>query len=363
MAKRSTVSSIEPIKDTPRFLICPKCNRKYRAEQFMKSTRFPGGYIPCCKECMYEFTINANGLDRQGLIDLCKFLDLPFVQNDFDECKSKYCNPFQPKKQLAMYLCIKMKMNNRLDLHFKDSIFTAIDDLDEIEIEEEIIDLSDDFTPGEVESAEEQLTKERSSVKQKAKLIAELKDKWGNFDSLEYLQRCEKLYQEIVQGGYVIKSAMHDLSVKHYWKLQIDWDIAQETKDFNAMRELKQPLKDARTDAKLNPNQFKPTDFQNAGANSFGELASMIARRDGFIPLPMKYYKQPNDALDYLMWELINYDRHILGMPEVPYEEIWRHYINRINEFNEKYDADIENGDLGTLDESTRGKKREWTII
>ena len=363
MARKTTVKDIEPINDTPRFMICPKCNKKYKADQFVKSSRFPGGYIPICKECMYEMTINAEGLDRQGLISFCQYVNLPFVQNDFEDAKSKYTNPQSPKKQLSYYLNIKMRQSSRQDMYFKDSIFSHIDDLDDTEINEEIVDLSENFTPGEVESAEERLTRERSEVKKKAELMNELKEKWGNFDSLEYLQRCEKLYQEIVQGGYVIKSGMHDLAVRNYCKLQVDWDIAQENKDYNAMRELKQPLKDARTDAKLNPNQFKPTDFQNAGANSFGEIAAMVSRRDGFIPLPMKYFKQPNDVLDFLMYELINYDRHILGMPEVEYQEIWQLYINQINEFNEKYNADIENGDMGDLDPSTKGKKKEWTIL
>ena len=171
------------------------------------------------------------------------------------------------------------------------------------------------------------------------------------------------MYVEIVQGGYVILSAMHDLSVRNYCKLQVDWDIAQETRDYAAMAQLKQPLKDARTDAKLNPNQFKAADFQNSGANSFGEITRMVAKRDGFIPLPMKYFKQPNDQLDWLMLELVNYDRSVLGLPEVTYEEMYRHYIERIEKFNKEYNADIENGDLGDLDPDTRGKKKHYTLI
>ena len=177
------------------------------------------------------------------------------------------------------------------------------------------------------------------------------------------MERCEELYQEIVQGGYIIRSSIHDISVRNYCKIQVKWDIAQETDNYEAMKELKQPLRDARTDAKLNPSQLKAEDFSTGGANSFSEIARMVAKRDGFIPLPMKYYKQPNDALDFLMYELINYDRHVLGMPEVEYEEVYRHYIDRVNAFNEKYDADIENGDLGTLDESTKGKKKEYKLI
>ena len=360
MARRS-VKDIEPM-NTSHFLICPKCNKKYRTDEFIKSTRFPGGYIPMCKSCMYELAIDANGLSRQGMIDICKFIDVAFIQNDFDECKSKFTKPFQPKRQLVLYFNIKIKAQNRIDLRFKDSIFTTIEDLDEVEIEE-VSDFSGEFIQGEIESDEERITKERSDVKKKAELMAELKDKWGNFDSLEYLQRCEKIYQEVVQGGYVIKSSMHDLSLRNYCKLQVDWDIAQETKDYNAMRELKQPLKDARTDAKLNPNQFKPTDFQHGGANSFGEIAQMVAKRDGFIQLPMKFFIQPNDVLDFLIWELVNYDRHVLGLPECSYEEVYKFYIDAINEFNETYGADIENGDLGTLDETSKNRPKNWTIL
>ena len=55
--------------------------------------------------------------------------------------------------------------------------------------------------------------------------------------------------------------------------------------------------------------------------------------------------------------------RHCIGKEEVDYEEIYRFYIDRIEKFNEKYGADIEQGDLGSLDEKTIGNKRDWTII
>lgn len=359
MAKRG-LSTIETLKEPQRFLICPKCQKKYRTDQFMKSDRFPGGYMPCCKECMYDLTINVNGLNRDGLVNLCQFLDLPFIQNDFDEAKSKYVKPMQPKKQLSYYLCTKMRMKSRENLYFKDSIFSKIEGLDDVE---EVVDLGEDFTPGEIESAEEKAEKDQQVMKKKTELFKELQSKWGKFSSFEYLQRCEDLYVEITSGGYSIKSAMHEISLKNYCKLQVDWDIAQEAKDYVTMDKIRKDLSEARTSARLNPNQFKPSDFSNTGANSFSEITAVLSKKDGFIPFPMKYYKRPNDALDFLMWELINYDRHCLNLPEIPYSEVYKHYCDRVDEFNKQYNADIENGDLGTLDESTNGRKRNWTII
>ena len=344
--------NVTPTQTKPTYFICTKCGKRYKTTEFYANSSKPLGIIPVCKHCMYDFAIDSNGLNRSGLIDLCKYVDMPFLQSAYENTMDKF--PTQPKRQLALYFNIGL--NGKDGLHFNDSMFEQFIDYDEVEV---TVDLGEVHTPGEVETPEQKA----NAMKKKTQYALELREKWGNFDSLEYLERCEKLYTEIVTGGYVIQSAMHELSVKNYVKIQIDWDIALETKNYEAMNNLKVPLKDARSDAKLNPSQFKPGDFNNGGANSFGEIARMVSLKDGFIPLPMKFYKQPTDFLDFMMWELVNYDRHVLGLEEVEYEEVYRFHIDKVNKFNEEYGADIENGDLGTLDPSTKGNKRTWTIL
>lgn len=348
---RNTFSMNQTSKDRPEYFICPKCGKKLDISNFYTHSRKPMGILPICKTCMYDMVLDETGVNRQGMIALMKYLDMPFIQKEYEECVNKNTN--SPKRAVSVYMNLKMTKNEYADLRFKDSMYDVIVDLDLKE--ETVISLDND----RVDLLEEEISPQQAKI-QRAK---ELKAKWGNFDSLDYLERCERLYIEIVQGGYVIASSMHDLSVRNYCKLQVDWDIAQETKDYNAMRELKQPLKDARTDAKLNPSQFKAGDFQNGGANSFGEITRMVAKRDGFIPLPMRYFQQPTDQLDWMMLELVNYDRSVLGLPEVTYEELYKHYIERIEKFNREYNADIENGDLGDLDPDTKGKKKHYTLI
>ena len=348
---RNTFSMNQTSKDRPEYFICPKCGKKLDISNFYTHSRKPMGILPICKTCMYDMVLDETGVSRQGMIALMKYLDMPFIQKEYEECVNKNTN--SPKRAVSVYMNLKMTKNEYADLRFKDSMYDVIVDLDLKE--ETVISLDND----RVDLLEEEITPQQAKI-QRAK---ELKAKWGNFDSLDYLERCERLYIEIVQGGYVIASSMHDLSVRNYCKLQVDWDIAQETKDYNAMRELKQPLKDARTDAKLNPSQFKAGDFQNGGANSFGEITRMVAKRDGFIPLPMKYFKQPNDQLDWMMLELVNYDRSVLGLPECEYQDLYQYYIERIEKFNREYNADIENGDLGDLDPDTKGKKKHYTLI
>ena len=69
------------------------------------------------------------------------------------------------------------------------------------------------------------------------------------------------------------------------------------------------------------------------------------------------------DGVNYYFLSTEQFKAAIENDELIEYEEVYRHYIDRVNAFNEKYDADIENGDLGTLDESTKGKKKEWKLV
>ena len=80
-----------------------------------------------------------------------------------------------------------------------------------LDLKEDVaIDLNQVTQGRTVDTPEQEMTAQQK----KAQRARELKAKWGNFDSIDYLERCEKLYIEIVQGGYVIASSMHDLSVR-----------------------------------------------------------------------------------------------------------------------------------------------------
>nr|DAF52766.1 MAG TPA: Transcription initiation factor IIE, alpha FINGER, Transcription [Siphoviridae sp. ctqSm5] len=330
--------------------VCSRCKQVFKSDQFYS---FPNnaGLLSVCKECMYEYAIKDNALDRTGLIDLLRFLDMPFLQNYYTDVTKKKVSG---KWQLSQYFG-KLRLNSATHMmHFKDSSFEDIDTetfKGIYELPEEVVEL----TTNPIVDDEPKVSK----VEEKNARFKELQAKWGNYQSLEFLERCEKLYTEMVEGGYQILSAMHHNSLITYVQLQIKWNIAMETDDFAKLKELKQPLNDARNAAKVTVQQLKASDLSNGGANSFGEIAKIVARKDGFIPLPMKYIKQPNDHLDFMMWEIINYLRHCIGQEEVSYEEIMAHYQKRVDKFNQEYNADIESGDYGDLDPKTKGTKKE----
>ena len=135
----------------------------------------PMGVLPVCKSCMYDTVLDANGVNRQGFITLMKYLDMPFIQNVYDECVNKY--PSSPKRAVSEYVSLKLRKTEYASLHFKDSIFDSYVDLD---LEEDVVDLGEGVEV-EMDTAEQQGRQRQT----KAQRINELKDKWGNFDSID----------------------------------------------------------------------------------------------------------------------------------------------------------------------------------
>ena len=189
---RNTFSMNQTSKDRPEYFICPKCGKKLDISNFYTHSRKPMGILPICKTCMYDMVLDETGVNRQGMIALMKYLDMPFIQKEYEECVNKNTN--SPKRAVSVYMNLKMTKNEYADLRFKDSMYDVIVDLDLKE--ETVISLDND----RVDLLEEEISPQQAKI-QRAK---ELKAKWGNFDSLDYLERCERLYIEIVQGGYVI---------------------------------------------------------------------------------------------------------------------------------------------------------------
>ena len=108
-------------------------------------------------------------------------------------------------------------------MHFKDSSFEDIDTetfKGIYELPEEVVELTANPIVDDESKA--------SKVEEKNARFKELQAKWGNYQSLEFLERCESLYKEFIDGGYQILSAMHQISLMTYVQLQVKWDEAMQ---------------------------------------------------------------------------------------------------------------------------------------
>lgn len=318
---------------------CFECGQKKPAKDFYLNANNPLGICSICIECCFNMCVDESGefLIRENFIALLRKLDRPFWQSKY----RLYCQKFDgyPRKILGNYISYINRKENA-NKTFADSVYEEEPEIEQ-HYDSDERDYVEDYKEDEGANGWEQTgDKENSLYKQekdeKSSRKSKLQEKWGKFTSLEYLERCEQLYKDIVDGGYNVMSAMHEVSLKNAVRIQIEHDIAFEKGDYERMKILAPMMKTARDEARLNPKQIKE-DFQSNGASVFSEMSLKVNQAKGYTYLDMGYFAQPKDDVDVMMFEYVNYCRHMLGLPEMEdYGELYAFYLKRILEIYEK---------------------------
>ena len=88
--------------------------------------------------------------------------------------------------------------------------------------------------------------------------------------------------------------------------------------------------------AKINPNQLSKSDLQG-GLNSFCELLQTVEQTVDIIPILPQFKFRPNDAIDFNIWCMVNYIRDLEGKTLCQYEDIYKFYDERKEEYIEQY--------------------------
>ena len=318
---------------------CFECGEKKAAREFYINTNNPLGICPICSECCLKLCVDESGefIVREKFIALLRKLDRPFIQSEY----RKYCQLYDgyPRKILGGYISF-INRKEQASKTFNDSQYEESNEI-ERHYEGQERDYVEDYKENEGANGWEQTgEKDNSTYKQnkdeKTTRKTQLQEKWGKFQSLEYLERCEQLYKDIVDGGYNVMSAMHEVSLKNAVRIQIEHDIAFEKGDYERMKILAPMMKTARDEARLNPKQIRE-DFQSNGASVFSEMSLKVNQAKGYTYLDMQYLAQPKDDVDVMMFEYVNYCRHMLGLPEMEdYGELYAFYLKRVLEIYEK---------------------------
>lgn len=330
---------------------CFECGQKKDAKDFYKNPSNPLGICSICTECIHRMVVDESGefVVREKLIEVLRKLDRPFIQKEY----RYYCQLYDgyPKRIVGYYFGQINRLAEYKTMKFADSIYEEEPEIERHYQDEEgnspTREWEEDYKEDVGKNGWEQTgIRDNSEYKQaldeNTSRKKKLQAKWGKFTSLEYLERCEQLYQDIVDGGYNVVSAMHEVSLKNAVRIQIEHDIAFEKGDFERMKTLAPMMKTARDEARLNPKQILD-DFQSNGASTFSEMSLRVNQAKGMLYLDMGYFAQPKDDVDVMLWEYVKYCQHMLGMPEMnDYGELYAFFLKRILEiYEEDYPDDL----------------------
>ena len=82
--------------------------------------------------------------------------------------------------------------------------------------------------------------------------------------------------------------------------------------------------------------QLNSIDVQG-GVTSFSEFLQKFERTRDVTRILPRFKYRPNDAPDFIIWCYINYCRRLEGKPEVPYEDIYKFYDEKVAEYVKQY--------------------------
>lgn len=201
-------------------------------------------------------------------------------------------------------------------------------------------------------SEKEKVKQEKAQKKEEERLKAELEEKAlkdkNEKDFKNYIKSLfgegfvESEYEELakrflsLQQNYPLRTAMHTEALTTYIKYAYKRDKAIAEDDIDSADKWGKLAAKQATDAKINPSQLSAADLSD-GISNFGKLTEAIEKEIDIIPILPKFVTDPQDAIDFVLWQFINYNRRLQNLPEVKYSEIYSFLDTKVKDYRKEY--------------------------
>lgn len=311
----------------PKYMVyCCKCGGYKHDGLFYSSTEYASGYLPFCKDCIMKmcrkFYKKYNSLEKT-LILICLYTNTVYDKEVADMAiKNMMLKEDDPGLMYHYYRveCLSQgiftqfsKIGKTFEMsNFEGNIFKFVE-------------------PGEgtpLAFFEDQ--NEGKSVEIKRNEMTDLKNKWGvGFTTDEYA-RMEKLFDELAKFKSK-KNVIQTNALIEYVRLKIKLDDAVGKGDLKEIEKWQKLTDSAAKNAGVRLDQLTAEDM-GEGIDSWTTLVELVEEYDSVIPIMPKVKKMPYDDIDFIIWEVVNYCRRLMELPEVDYKDVWNYIDERFLE-------------------------------
>lgn len=350
-------------------IVCSKCGKAKRPADFflLKNSE------PCdmCKDCLCMYIDNQN---PETFLWILEKFDVPYIEKLWIEYYNKEYkkNPGKigPRSIIGKYLR-SMKMTQYRDFTYADS--DKLNYKDRKNAEQAAIspnrlkELEEKLEKGEISQAEfDTLTASPDQIAQGPQFITNFSQenedkireelteedyqylllKWGEVYRPSQWVKLEELYTKY-ENEYELNADRED-ALKKICKVSLKIDEALDLGDVASVDKLQRTYDNLRKSAKFTEAQNK--EGQTRYLDSVGELVALCEQEGGPIPQFCDPDEYPQDKIDFTIKDLKSYTYN-LATNELNLGDLIESYIKKLEEAEEKDDADLSAGLVTSLEE------------
>lgn len=349
--------------------ICSQCGKEKPFVNGFYSNTSPifslDGRDPICKECLAESVIDeeTGRIDEIKLDKMMRTLDRPYFKDTLESSREQFLKEHPDiaesdvdrfgRNILGLYMKNLQLRQNR-DLRYIDSENSGYmhDTTNRTKSEKERIkEKYADIKNGKYDAGSEVID---DTAKMKSYIVSpEVLELFGSGYSKREYQLMEKKYNEM-KANYQIQTNIHKEALLTYVRFKVKEELATAQGNVDEAKKWYDAAQNAADKAKLTPKQLSKADLQG-GITNFSDIFKAVEEANERIPIYPEFKYRPNDAVDFIIWCYINYERNLNGLPEVSYKEIYQFYDEKKKEYIDMYgdpygifkdDPTLENRDI-----------------
>ena len=334
---------------------CPICGQeKNISTGFYKSSSplyADDGCVPICITCVKKSVLNDDGtVNENKLKTMCQRLDKPFYTDELDSAflQTRSENSYLSNDEVA-------KQGNKIVGFYFKNINTLRQNKNKSFADSEQEGFIHKTSNANAQRKKDQLINRYNNVigndshqgiedEEKA-IIRHDDDDFEITDDIIRLfgegytkSEYRKMYNkyENLKLNYSIQTNLHQEALATYVRFKVKEEDATAKGDVAEAMKWYTAAQNAAENGKLTPKQLSESDL-HGGINSFSEIFKAVEQAVDIIPILPSFKFRPNDALDFTIWCYINYARDLQGLPQCSYEDVYKFYDKKKQEYIDQY--------------------------
>lgn len=329
--------------------VCSSCGRELPLNTGFYSSKSPmfavDGKINICKEC---FIANAL-IEETGEIDEAKFknllrrTDFPYYRDNLQSATLQYSKEhgyvddddvkYHGNDIIKLYMKNVNSLRQLSTKTFEDSEKDGF-----IQKRSTVLkDVNDDIKMLNNEVSKKARKEEKCYVDNddNFELTDEIIQLFGEGYTKNEYRKMHKKYENL-KLNYSLQTNLHQEALATYVRFKVKEEDATARGEVDEAKKWYDAAQNAAANGKLTPKQLSESDLQG-GINSFSEIFKAVEQAVDVIPILPRFKFRPNDALDFNIWCYINYARDLQGLPHCEYEDVYKFYDRKKQEYLEQY--------------------------